>query len=474
MAMKVKLKDKFIWLSEKNEIELEIENGQPDFVKLENGEGYRVIGRAERSTSTGTGRVSFEVEFARTGEVTLSVGCRVGLHPYRVESLHIEVISPLCHERGVSPYTLKRPGVRTRLKENVESMRSGMLWVWGLPQVGKTTAIREWRERHPRSVYINLADWKENETLYNLVFRLVRDQLADDSPSDKYEPSLGASIPTVEAMWRVIIKWTKRLNERFDTDAILILDQFHEAFRSTSGSATLRDLLLTLYKIPHDVEIRPLRFKWIVVDVLPFEIRRSNMVAQWPQQEVPQTHVEPFEKKRQLRRYVSGVSSPPGLALSALQKALRSSGDAGSKIISRLHALTGGHPALLNVLLCHMESLYHDGKDIAVVVDELRSSLLRMEEFGKAVQEAALHLWRRYQSDLLAGEEELQAWIRREVSSCRVCPLLLNTRCTRGESIRSSDQALSLQRRGILIDRDQAECVWLSPWVARAIDEECR
>jgi len=276
-------------------------------------------------------------------------------------------------------------------------------------------------------------------------------------------------------MWRVIKKWTKCLNERFDTDAILILDQFQEAFGRTGGPAVLRDLLLTLYQISKDVWTRPLKFKWIIVDVLPFEIRgnENNMDAQWPQRKVPEIPVELFGKE-EVKRYILDAPSPPRLALSALKKALQR--DDAEAITSRLHDLTGGHPALLNALLCHMKKLYHyDGEDIPVVLNSLWSALLNFAGFEEAVQETARLLWGRYQSDLLARKGSLRGWICEDVKKCKACPLLLKRlrlKCARRRS--SSDEALSLQKRGILIDRDQAECAWLSPWIAKAIDEGCR
>jgi len=443
--MLIDLEEHQIYLSSENTITLKTDTNEPlHGVQLEEGVGYQIIAPSSHQC-TCDGPLSFRVQFSSVGETKLKVTpLYIRRGPGELLELPIKVVSPFC-DRGWESRPIRKT-IWTQLDR--KSQQSNIVWMWGLPQVGKTTLIRQWlHERYDsdwRNHYVDLAERTGHVCAW----------VARCLDSDQHNSSV------VDRMWRAVKGWVSQ----HDSDPLLVFDHFQK-LRD-------REILVHLYRIMEQ-DCPSLRL--IIVDVLPYLERRKDLDREMNDyvevfRNLSEVEIKPLTRN-ELRRYILNTPFPPGLAISEWQNAFRE--ERGNRIVWALHKITWGHPALVNTYLCHTETLYEPlegGRP--ETMNEIYSGIVDMNVEEK--KRAADDLWCHYQEMLLIKDEEAK-WLRDNIvhfcSSCddefeggdrwrRRCPQAQKIQRIIKRQLSGHDKATPLKRKGaIRYEDDKCACI---------------
>jgi hypothetical protein len=413
---------------------------------LKQGGGYSVQGNTSKTVQ---GRsVKFEVQFTHVGRIKLEVEGHIRWDDgiYRECSVSVEqsveVRSPFCRRGTKRPeYILVRNEVSSQLDKWFEQDQAPMLWLRGLPQVGKTTVIREWQKQHPRQVlYLKLSRRSRHCETWHAW-----------AAGEIVETSQAVTIDDVKQYWDAVKSWCAGT----DGKGVLIMDQAEAAYKRDGPDFTqfLVDTLHLAKELKWDSKI----LKWIVIDTLSIEDRPVGEKVE--ESRYDEVVMRPFSLE-ELRKYVTEIPIPDGFVLST---------GMDERVIDKLHNMSGGHPLLVNAYLCHTQKLYEEDQSQSAA-RTIASLLPTLEpDVGgeiKEISRAAAKLWKKYKAYVL---KERSQPIENFVHDCPRCATITDTgKCDRRSGV---DGSLKATLQKTLLCDENHPCPVLSPWVAYTITQ---
>lgn len=443
------------WLAEENTVTIGIDR-PIKFVRLENGEGYRVLDiHQEKKIKIEEGRlgtaVAFRVQFARIGEVKL----RIAVSPGCKESTHLplEVRSPFCD----GSFEVER---REQVDELDELLKKNpLVWVWGGPWIGKTTLIRQLVKRRSgletlelnRAIsdrgilYLNIPRcFKNGRTLREGIAQCVEEWTGVGKGKET------SNSQNIVSRFTRLIEAIRKWRSRFDPSNVLIIfDQLQEICGGPVGQREVVDLLAELLEVIKDnrwpVEI-------LVADVLSPKARGASGIAAKP------FRVKPFSDN-EIVDYILKPQFPTGFSIYVLQESLRR--DVAKGGIRTLCKVTGGHPWLVKEFLCHTKELYQAyslaEREDGTVLRRLMHSLSVISEEKERV---ALELWSHYRQELL--QEHIKTRLAEIVKQCPIG-------CGEMEGCQLPRQWRDSAREELTVISGLSECPLGGVWIVHAI-----